>query len=199
MSFFRGVGLSVPSLPAIEGARVSLRTPQMADYEAWADLRGTSRDFLVPWEPVWPSDDLERGAYRRRLKRYASDLRDDHAYPLFVFRRTDGVLLGGLTLTNIRRGVAQTGSLGYWMGEAHAGQGYMTEAVRALLPFVFGPLGLRRIEAACLPGNPASIRLLEKVGFTREGLAREYLCIAGRWQDHLLFAMLSGDLAADSL
>jgi ribosomal-protein-alanine N-acetyltransferase len=192
MAFFRTVSFS-EQLPAIAGEQVILRAPQMADYSEWAALREASRDFLTPWEPTWPSDDLSRASFRRRVKRYAEDQRSDLAYPFFIFRTGDGVLVGGLTLANIRRGCAQAGSLGYWMGAAFARQGYMTAAVRAVVPFAFGTLRLHRVEAACIPANLASIRLLEKTGFQREGFARQYLCIDGAWQDHLLFARLKGD------
>lgn len=187
MSFFRAVNFNEPGL-AVAGEKVTLRLPQPSDFEEWAALREASRDFLVPWEPTWPADDLSRSSYRRRLKRYTEDQRADLAYPYFIFRNDDQKLVGGLTLTNIRRGVAQAGSLGYWMGAAYAQQGYMSAAVRALVPFCFSTLRLHRIEAACIPDNTASVRLLEKTGFVREGYAREYLCINGIWQDHLLYA-----------
>jgi ribosomal-protein-alanine N-acetyltransferase len=192
MAFFRTVTLT-EQLPAIVGENVALRAPQMSDFAEWAALREASRDFLTPWEPTWPPDDLTRGSFRRRIKRYSEDQRSDLAYPFFVFRKTDNVLVGGLTLANIRRGCAQTGNLGYWTGVAHARQGYMTAAVKGLLPFAFQTLRLHRIEAACIPANVASIRLLEKTGFRREGFAREYLCIDGVWQDHLLYARLKHD------
>ena len=193
MAFLRSVGGFDVSLQ-VAGPGVRLRTPQMSDYAEWAELRERSRSFLTPWEPTWPKDDLTRTAFRRRLRRYAQDIRDDQAYPFFVFRAPDDVLLGGLTLSNIRRGVAQSCALGYWMGAAYAGRGHMTAAVRAVLPFVFDTLCLHRLEAACLPHNLPSIRLLERVGFQREGLARRYLCINGVWQDHLLYALLRDDL-----
>jgi [ribosomal protein S5]-alanine N-acetyltransferase len=170
-----------------------LRTPLMGDYPEWAALRESSRAFLTPWEPTWPADDLTRPAFRRRLRRYAEDLRTDQSYALFIFRTSDSLLVGGLTLANVRRGVAQAGSLGYWIGQPFARRGYMLAAVRALVPFAFGPLRLHRLEAACIPTNAASIGLLEKSRFTREGYAREYLCINGVWQDHLLFARLKAD------
>ena len=194
MAFFRTVTLS-EQLPAIVGEAVVLRAPQMSDYTEWAALREASRDFLTPWEPTWPPDDLTRGSFRRRIKRYTEDQRSDLAYPFFVFRKHDNVLVGGLTLANIRRGCAQTGNLGYWTGAAHARRGYMTAAVGGFLPFAFQTLRLHRIEAACIPANVASIRLLEKTGFRREGFAREYLCIDGVWQDHLLYARLKHDPA----
>jgi ribosomal-protein-alanine N-acetyltransferase len=189
MAFFRTINFTEP-LPSIEGAGVTLRTPQLSDFEEWAALRESSRDFLTPWEPIWPDDDLTRGAFRRRVKRYAEDLRADQGYAFLVLRYSDGALVGGLTLANIRRGVAQAGSVGYWMGQPFVRQGYMTAAVRAVIPFAFGSLRLHRLEAACIPSNAGSIRLLEKTGFMREGYAREYLCINGIWQDHLLYARI---------
>jgi ribosomal-protein-alanine N-acetyltransferase len=192
MNLFRSVLWSDP-LPVIEGKGVFLRVPQMADWREWARLRAESRAFLTPWEPLWPEDDLTRSAFRRRMRRYAREMRDDLGYPLLVFRSADRALIGGATLTNIRRGVAQAANLGYWMGAPYAGKGFMTAALTALIPFAHGALRLKRIEAACLPHNAASVRLLGKLGFTHEGHAREYLCIAGKWQDHILFARLGAD------
>jgi ribosomal-protein-alanine N-acetyltransferase len=189
MALFRTVSFSEP-MPAVAGEGVYLRAPQSTDHVEWAALREMSRAFLMPWEPTWPSDDLTRSAFRRRLKRYAEDQRSDLAYAFLIFRAADHALMGGITLANIRRGVAQAGAIGYWVGEPFARQGAMTAAVRALIPFCFDTLRLHRLEAACIPGNAASIRLLEKTGFTREGYAREYLCINGAWQDHLLYGRL---------
>ncbi len=189
MALFRSVSFSEP-MPAVAGEGVYLRAPQSADHGEWAALREASRGFLTPWEPTWPSDDLTRSAFRRRLKRYAEDQRSDLAYAFLIFRAEDHVMLGGLTVANIRRGVAQAGSIGYWVGAPFARRGVMTAAVRALVPFCFDTLRLHRLEAACIPRNAASIRLLEKAGFTREGYAREYLCINGVWQDHLLYGRL---------
>jgi len=190
MALFRTVD---DTLPSIAGHGVTLRVPQSDDHSEWAALREVSRAFLVPWEPTWPADDLTRGAFRRRLKRYAEDLRGDLAYAFLIFRNSDNAMVGGLTLANIRRGVAQAGSIGYWVGAPFARQGYMTAAMRTLIPFCFGTLRLHRLEAACIPSNAASVGLLEKTGFQREGYARAYLCINGTWQDHLLYARLKDD------
>lgn len=192
MAFFRTISVA-DSFSAIQGDGVFLRVPEMTDFPQWAALREASRDFLTPWEPTWPADDLNRSAFRRRLRRYSEDVRSDQAYPFFVFEKDQQRLLGGLTLTNVRRGVAQAASVGYWIGLPYARHGYMTAALRAVIPFAFEALHLHRIEAACIPTNDASIRLLEKTGFQREGYAREYLCINGIWQDHLLYARLKGD------
>ena len=177
----------------IRGDGVFLRPAKMEDFEPWARLRDRSRDFLAPWEPIWPSDDLTRSGFRRRLRRYAEDIAADRSYPFIVFRESDGAMIGGVTLANVRRGIVQAGTIGYWMGEPHAHRGYMTTALRVLLPTLFGELNLHRVEAACIPTNAPSIRVLEKCGFVREGLARRYLCINGVWQDHLLFGLLHED------
>jgi len=176
---------------SLEGQGVRLRAPRWRDYPAWSNLRQVSRDFLQPWEPVWPEDDLERAAYRRRLATYAREMDAGSAYPFFIFRTRDDALVGGVTISNIRRGVAQMCTIGYWMGQPYASQGYMTAALRPLVAFAFGELGLHRVEAACLPENHASHRLLIKCGFSEEGTARAYLKINGRWRDHLLFGMVT--------
>lgn len=192
MALFRLPSLTPPIL-TVPGEGVALRAPQAADFVAWAELRGSSRAFLTPWEPIWSVDDLTRSGFRRRLRRYSEDIRADRAYPFFIFRERDEVLVGGVMLANVRRGIVQAGTIGYWVGQAHARQGYMTAALRALLPFAFGGLGLHRVEAACIPTNVPSIRLLEKCGFIREGLARRYLCINGQWQDHYLYGLVNDD------
>ena len=192
MAFLRSVS-PVEATPTVYGDMVVMRVPQMAEFEAWTELRSQSREFLTPWEPTWPADDLTRSAFRRRIRRYQRDLRDGHSYPFFIYRRTDDDLVGGLTLSNIRRGVSQSCSLGYWIGQPFACQGYMNSAVQAIIPFVFGTLRLNRLEAACLPVNEPSIRLLRKNGFTEEGYARRYLRINGMWQDHLLYAIIGDD------
>jgi ribosomal-protein-alanine N-acetyltransferase len=168
--------------------------PQMSDYPAWAELRAQSREFLTPWEPAWTSSELTRTSFRRRLKYYARDLKEDLGYAFFLFDKDDDTLLGGLTLSNVRRGVTQACTLGYWIGNPHAGQGFMTSGVSAVIPFVFDALGLHRLEAACLSHNEASMKLLERTGFTREGMARRYLKINGIWQDHVTFALLEDDI-----
>ena len=175
----------------LETSRLYLRPPQMRDWRDWAELRALSREFLAPWEPTWPSDALTRSAFRRRIRRQLRDGQDDIGYAFFLFRRDDDALLGGMTLGNVQRGAAQSCSVGYWIGRPHARRGHMSEALGGLLGHCFGPLGLHRVEAACMPNNVASQKLLEKTGFQCEGHARAYLRIAGEWRDHLLYATIA--------
>ena len=176
----------------VEGAGIYLRPPRAADYIEWRELRAVSRAFLQPWEPTWPADDLSRGAYRRRLMAYQRDMDLGAGYSFLVVRKGDRAVAGGITLSNIRRGVAQMGSIGYWSGEAHARKGHTLAAVRAVSGFGLGRLGLHRLEAACLPENEASRNLLLKAGFEIEGRATAYLKINGDWRDHLLFGLVAG-------
>lgn len=182
--------------PVVEGRGVLLRPPRASDYSAWSELRDRSRDYLQPWEPAWPDDDLSRAAYRRRLGGYQREMELGNAWPFFIFDATGRTLLGAITLSNVRRGVAETGTLGYWIGQPHAGQGAATAAVGAMAGFAFRSLRLHRLEAACLPTNAASRRVLEKAGFRKEGEARAYLKINGVWSDHILFGLLSDELPA---
>jgi ribosomal-protein-alanine N-acetyltransferase len=181
--------------PIVRGRRVTLRAPQMYDFAAWAEARQMSREHLVPWEPAWTRDELTRSAFRRRIRHYQREAREDLGYAFFIFGEREDFLLGGLTLSNVRRGVTQAAALGYWLNVSVTGHGYMREAVAAICPFAFEQLRLHRVEAACLPHNTRSVGVLEACGFTREGLARRYLKINGTWQDHLLLARLIDDPA----
>jgi ribosomal-protein-alanine N-acetyltransferase len=177
--------------PVLSGPRVILRAPQPKDYDEWRRIRRESRSFLRPYEPRWNDTDLSRPVYLARLKRGREEARKGTDYAFFVYlRKEDGEpLVGGITLSNIRRRAAQHVNLGYWMGEEYAGQGLMTEAVGVVIPFAFETLGLHRIHAAFLPGNVASRRVLEKNGFKEEGYAENYLQIDGKWCDHVLFGL----------
>ena len=175
----------------IEGDGVRLRPPRATDFAEWRELRAQSRDFLQPWEPTWPEDDLTRAAFKRRLSIYAREMEAGNAWPVFVFADADLSLVGAITLSNVRRGVAESGTLGYWIGQPYAGRGMATAAVRAVVGHAFDELKLHRVEAACVPTNTASRRVLEKSGFELEGRARADLKINGAWADHLLFGIVN--------
>lgn len=176
--------------------RLLLRRPEGRDFEAWADLRAVSRAQLEPFEPSWTRDELSRGAFRARLRAHEADVNAGRGLPWFVFHRDgrkEGRLMGGLALSNIRRGVCQTATLGYWLGTPFTGHGFMREAVRTVVESGFAEHRLNRIEAGTVPENERSQRLLTACGFQREGTARGYLRIAGAWRDHVIFARLGTD------
>lgn len=177
--------------PVVEGRGVILRSPRTSDHEAWATLRQDSYAYLQPWEPTWPEDDLTRAAFRRRLSIYQRELDAGNAWPFFIFIDHGRTLVGAITLSNVRRGVAETGTIGYWIGRRFAGQGLATASVTAMRDFAFTDLKLHRVEASCVPHNTASRRVLEKSGFALEGKARAYLKINGAWADHLLFGCVN--------
>jgi [ribosomal protein S5]-alanine N-acetyltransferase len=177
----------------IETERMSLRLPVHSDFRAWASLRDHSAEFLQPWEPLWAGDHLTRKSFTNRVYWAQRSTANGTAVPLFLIRRADDALLGAVTLDNIRRGPAQAGTLGYWIGAPHTRQGYMLEALEAVGHYAFRDLDLSRLEAACLPENAASRGVLEKAGFKYEGVAQSYLQIGGRWRNHVLYAMLGAD------
>jgi len=173
--------------------RLVLRLPEHRDYRAWVAVREASRDFLTPWEPTWSDDHLTRRNFSSRVSWAHKVAAQGTGLPLFLIRRADESLVGAITLDHIRRGPAQTGTIGYWVGQPYARQGYMREAILALVHHAFTDLDLSRIEAACLPENAASSGVLIRCGFRYEGVAQSYLQINGRWRTHALYASLRPD------
>ena len=177
----------------VETERLTLRAPGHSDFRAWVNLRSSSEEFLAPWEPTWASDHLSRKRFTNRVYWAQRSINSGSAVPLFLIRRSDQTLVGAVTLDNIRRGPAQAGTLGYWIGAQHARQGYMREAIEAVVHFGFTELDLSRLEAACLPENAASRGLLDSSGVKYEGVAQSYLQINGLWRTHILYAALRSD------
>ncbi|MEM7215135.1 MAG: GNAT family protein [Pseudomonadota bacterium] len=193
LSRFRSKEITVP------GCALYLRNPLRSDYEQWVNLRSESREFLTKWEPRWPADDLTPLGFQRRLRSYSQQKQTGTGHTFFLFSNDDDALLGGLSLTRILYGVSRSATLGYWMGVHHAGRGYMTKAVPAILSHAFNELKLKRVEAACLPTNYRSIHLLANCGFKREGFAREYLEINGVREDHILFGCLGNSAPGNAV
>ena len=192
MAFLRSA-LVFDNAPVVRGQSLILRMPHLNDYAEWVELRAISQEHLRPWEPQWAHNELSFDAFRRRLRHYHKDWREQQGYAFFIIDAHSHTMVGGLTLSNIRRGVTQAVSIGYWIGLPYQRQGYMTRAVGLAADFVFSTLNLHRLEAACLVINKASIAVLLRNGFQREGVARKYLKINGKWQDHVLFALLDED------
>ena len=194
MAFLRS-NITHDAVGIVRGRGVWLRLPIMSDYSPWAELRTRSREHLTPWEPVWQREELSRSAFRRRVRHYQREAREDLGYAFLIFRDADDKLIGGLTLSNVRRGVTQAAVLGYWLGLPFVKHGYMTEAVSAVATFAFEDLHLHRLEAATMPSNVPSIGVLERNGFRAEGLSRRLLKINGTWEDHLLHGLLSEEFS----
>ena len=184
---------SLLSKKKLTGERVFLRPPKRRDALKWQKLRMSSKSFLVPWEPSWDASSCTRRAYLRYFKNSNYLANMDRAYSFLIFKTDDKTLLGGINIGNVRRGVSQSASLGYWIGEKHSRNGYMKEALKLLIPSLFIDLRLNRIEAATLEENIASKNLLKKIGFKKEGVLRKYLKINGTWRDHILYGLLEND------
>ena len=176
------------------GKRVFLRPAKRRDAIKWQKLRMSSKNFLVPWEPSWDASSCSRRAFLRYFKNSNHLANMDRAYSFLIFKNDDKVLLGGINVGNVRRGVAQSASLGYWIGANYARNGYMIEALRLLVPSLFVDLRFNRLEAATLEENIASRNLLKKIGFKKEGILRKYLKINGAWRDHVLYSLLDNEL-----
>lgn len=192
MAFLR-ISASSEDNVRLEAQGIYLRAPHKNDFKSWADLRAISRDWLVPWEPQWRVDELSRACYYWRLQGWRHDAKLGLAAPFFIFRSSDDALVGGINVSNIRRGVAQDCTLGYWVGKPFARQGHTRNAVRAMIGHIFNTLHLHRVQAACVPSNFRSRGLLDSLGFREEGYARGYLRINDQWQDHVLYAKLAGE------
>ena len=162
-----------------------LRRPSARDRDEYLRLRRRSAAFLQPWEPKSP-----RGlSQARQFAGWLATSRRGRHKKLLICRIADGAILGAVNINEIVRGPAQSAFLGYWIGVPHARQGYMTEALALALAHAFGPLGLHRVEANIMPKNRASIALVRRAGFRREGYSPGYLEIAGRWAGHERWAL----------
>lgn len=168
--------------------RVTLRAPRAEDEAELLALNRASADHYSPWAspPATPE------AFATYLERCA---RPDVA-GLLACRAADGAIMGAVTLSQIFYGPLQSAYMGYYIGAPYAGRGYMREAVAMALDHAFGPLRLHRVEANVQPGNAASLALVRRLGFAREGYSRRYLFIDGDWRDHERYAMLSEEWIA---
>lgn len=187
------LGSTGPEGYTVNDAVVGLRALRMSDFAEWAEIRRVSRNELIPFEPQWTDNELSRTSFKLRVKVHQREIAGDTGYAFGIFRLTDGQLIGGVSLSNVRRGVTQSAELGYWLGTPFTKNGHMSAAVRLIIGYAFGTLSLHRLEAATLLDNYTSIRVLERNGFRREGEARSYLKINGVWRDHVLFGLVEDE------
>ncbi len=182
-----------PSLATqITTQRLVLRPPRTSDVPKLRLALRKNAAHLQPWSaaPAQGEDPASLTSVSRAVLRNRREWKQGQTYVLLVFDRAQpGAVIGRIALGGVLRGAFQNAYLGYWIDEDRQGAGLMTEAVRAATAFAFDGAGLHRVQAAVMPRNAASQRVLEKAGYRREGLALRYLCIAGRWEDHVLFAL----------
>ncbi len=177
----------------LQGDKIFMRAPKLEDWKDWSAVRAKNQMRLKPYEPSWAPDSLSQDFFRRRYQRQKHDWLSDRHYPLLIFNKEEKSLIGGMNINNVCRGAAQFASLGYWIDHEHEGRGLMSEALQLTLELCFSHLNLHRVQASCLPQNKRSKNLLLKNGFVKEGFAKNYLRIDGRWQDHILFGACHED------
>jgi ribosomal-protein-alanine N-acetyltransferase len=185
-----------PGWPAhLTWGPVELHPLRRRDAAEWSRVRLANEDWLRPWEPTAPMPWAERhspAAYRAMRRAVGRRARLGTSLPFAV--RVEGRLAGQVTIDNIVRGVLRAGYLGYWIDQAVAGRGMASLAVALVCDHAFGPVGLHRVQADIRPENGPSQRLVERLGFQREGLLRRYLDIDGDWRDHYAYGLLADDL-----
>lgn len=169
---------------------VELRLPEAEDAEAFLELVVRNRDHFRPYEPRRPPAYFTLGGQREQIAAARRQAQSGERYEFGVFETNGGGLVGRISLGGISRGALQNAYLGYGVDHLHSGRGYATQAVTLAVDVAFRDLGLHRVQAAVVPENKASARVLEKVGFREEGLARRYLFLDGQWKDHRMFALV---------
>jgi ribosomal-protein-alanine N-acetyltransferase len=177
--------------------RLLLRPYRVSDVRTVRTFEIENEEHLRPWNPRPRPGESPRSLtlHAKRIASARRDWRNDRGYAFAVFLR-DGALIGRVALNMIGRGSFQNAYLGYLMSGAHQGNGFMREAVAAVCDFAFGPARLHRVQAAIVPHNDRSLRLIRALGFREEGRARHYLMIDGEWRDHLIFAVAADEWRA---
>ncbi|HYO38619.1 MAG TPA: GNAT family protein [Nocardioidaceae bacterium] len=172
----------------LRSGRVGLRPLAVSDGRAWTEARRRNADWLRPWEAtVPPGDNSAPRSFRALVRDLRRQARDRRALPFAV--TVDDTFAGQLTVTNIVGGSARWAQVGYWVDRRYAGQNVIPTALALVVDYCMLELRLHRIEVAIRPENTASLRVVEKLGFTEVGYAKGYLHIDGAWRDHRLFAM----------
>lgn len=176
-------------MTTLHGDVALLRPLERRDADQMFDLRVRNRRFFAPFEPVATDADFTRPAVLAAIERGIDEDRSGVSYSFGIFDRADGQLAGRIRLTNVFRGVWQNANIGYYVDRQRNGRGLATEAVRLVCGFAFTQADLHRVQAGVMTDNVRSIRVLEKAGLRREGLALRYLLIDGAWRDHFIYAM----------
>lgn len=184
-----------PIQPQVRGRRIVLRPLLASDFDAWREVRLHNERWLLPWEPrrpaSMPDPTRDRHAYEARCAARERERATDHAYPFGLFLNGEhGLqLIGEVNLNNVTRGALQSATIGYWVDQRHAGNGYVAEGVVAAMRYAFEQLNLHRLEICIVPRNTNSRRVMEKLAIREEGTALRFLEIAGVWEDHVRYGI----------
>lgn len=178
--------------------RLLLRPLVASDFDQWSGVRRRNREWLERWEPRRPQGTLDPAAdgasFASRCSARERERQLGSGYSFGVFRH-DGVFVGEININNVMRSAFMSGHVGYWVGEEHAGEGFVPEGLVAVMRFAFEDARLHRLQINIIPRNSPSRRVMEKLGLREEGIAERYLQIAGRWEDHLRYAITSEEWA----
>lgn len=173
------------------GRRLMMRPLAASDFRGWSEVRKRNGEWLTVWEPQrhpnLPDPSTDRSAFASRCVQRDRDRAQGTAYQFGLF--LDHQIVGEVNLNNVIRGAMQSGTIGYWIDERHAGKGLVAEGVVLLMQYAFENLGLHRVEICIVPRNLNSRRVVEKLGIREEGLAQRYLEINGVWEDHVRYGM----------
>ena len=178
----------------LDGELVAIRAFSSRDADELTELRVRNREFLTPWEPTRTSAFFTRAGQRAEIERDRHEWLADRTYAFAIVERDGGAMRGRIALANVVRGAWENATMGYFVDVAAGSRGYASEAVSLALRFAFGSCRLHRVQAAVMPHNVRSKRVLEKNGFRHEGFSPRYLRLDGAWRDHDLFALTVEDL-----
>lgn len=177
----------------LAAGHVGVRPLRRGDADRWRQLRGEHTEWLGPWEASLPAESTQPPmSYRSMVASLRARARAGQVMPFVI--TYDGEMVGMLTVNGVTAGSSRSANLGYWIARTHAGQGITSTAVALICDHLFTVAQLHRVEIAIRPENVRSLRIVERLGFTRIGLAPGYLHIAGSWRDHLLFQLTSDDV-----
>ncbi|MGF9963923.1 GNAT family N-acetyltransferase [Bacillus rhizoplanae] len=178
----------------LKGSRILVKILEDNDAEKLLDLELKNRDFFQTYTPLRECDfyTLEGQLDRIRKNKEKKDLDELYSFGIYVIETEE--LIGNITLTEVLRGPLQSCYIGYYLDKNHNGEGYMTEAVRLVVSYAFNELKLHRLEAGVMPHNIGSIKVLEKSGFHKEGIAKKNVKINGRWEDHQVLAIVNDNV-----
>ncbi|MFS0558942.1 GNAT family N-acetyltransferase [Brevibacillus sp. 179-C9.3 HS] len=177
---------------------ILLRPLQQKDAAELLELRLRNHDFLQPFEPIRSASFLTLAEQQEQISQAQKAFELGTAYAFGVFSRESEKMVGRVALSNVTRGAWQNATIGYFMDLTCNGKGYTTSAVKLALHFAFSDAGLHRVQAAVMPRNKPSIRVLEKNRFRQEGLSLRYLQINGVWEDHLIYALTAEEWSHSS-